>query len=137
MKTVDALIRNEADGSLSFGDFTLPEKKKVSDFEHEGDLYKVKTFSEITKLEKNEKFVYESVPGSAVFNFRADEKAVVFAVAGTEDVQITLELEPEKEYDVYVDGFKLGRMESNLGGKFTFSVEASPEAAKEVRVAMA
>lgn len=137
MKTVDELIRNEADGSLSFGDFSLPEKKKVSDFRHEGDLYKVKTFSEITKLERNETFVFESVPGSAVFNFRADDKAVTFSVTGAEDIQITLELEAEKEYDVYVDGFKLGRMESNLGGKLTFSVEASADSPKEVRVVKA
>ena len=31
------------------------------DFEHQGDLYKVKTFKEITKLERNGMFVYESV----------------------------------------------------------------------------
>ena len=29
-------------------------------------MYKVKTFREITKLERNDLFVYESVPGTAV-----------------------------------------------------------------------
>ena len=137
MRTVDSLIRSEADGGLSFGDFTLAEKKKISDFEHEGDVYKVKSFCEITKLEKNENFVYESVPGSAVFDFRENGSGVVFSVTGTEDIQITLGLEPEREYDVYVGGIKLGRMETNLGGKLVFSVEASSEAATEVRVARA
>lgn len=137
MKTVDSLIRNEADGSISFGDYTLAEKKKVSDFEHQGDLYKVKTFNEITKLEKNENFVYESVPGSAVFNFKADENVVTFGVAGAEDTQVTLELEPEQQYDVFVGGIKLGRMESNVGGKLTFNVEARMDAAIDVKVVKA
>lgn len=134
MKTVDSLIRNEADGSLSFGDFTLAEKKKVSDFEHNGDLYKVKSFNEITKLEKNETFVYESVPGSSVFGFKATDREVSFEVTGAEDVQITLELEPDKDYDVFVGGFKLGRMQTNLGGKLMFSVEAGTDRAIEVKV---
>ncbi|RKW31046.1 MAG: endosialidase, partial [Lachnoanaerobaculum sp.] len=46
MAVVKELIRKEADGKLSFGDFTLSEKKKVSDFEAFGDRYKVKTFKE-------------------------------------------------------------------------------------------
>lgn len=33
-------------------------KTKLADFEVNGDLYKVKTFKEITKLEKNGTFVY-------------------------------------------------------------------------------
>ena len=137
MKTVDSLIRNEADGTLSFGDFTLAEKNKVSDFKHGGDLYKVKTFSEITKLEKNENFVYESVPGSSVFNFNADDRAVTFSVTGAEDIQITLELEPDSEYDVFVGGIKLGRMQTNLGGKLMFSVEAATDREVDVRVTKA
>lgn len=28
-------------------------------------MYKVKTYNEITKLERNDMFVYESVPGTA------------------------------------------------------------------------
>ena len=63
MAAVKELLRAEADGTLSFGDFTLGSKTKKDNFEFEGDIYKVKTFSEITKLEKNGMFVYESVPG--------------------------------------------------------------------------
>ena len=43
MTIIDGLIRTESDGSLSFGNCSLPNKSKVSDFEHNGDLYKVKT----------------------------------------------------------------------------------------------
>ena len=49
MSVVSELIRTEADGTISFGNYELPAKSKKSDFEHDGDLYKVKTFKEITK----------------------------------------------------------------------------------------
>ena len=62
MTVVEELIRVENENGLSFGDYTLNAKKKVSDFEFHGDMYKVKTYRDITKLEKNELFVYESVP---------------------------------------------------------------------------
>ena len=75
----------------------MPKKSKVSDFEHNGDLYKVKTHKEVTKLEKNGMFVYESVPGTTVTNFKADDE-ISFEVEGFEDAQVTLELEAETEY---------------------------------------
>ena len=59
MAAVKELLRAENDGSLSFGDYTLSEKTKKDNYEFEGDIYKVKTFSEITKLERNGMFVYE------------------------------------------------------------------------------
>ena len=52
MAAVKELLRAENDGSLSFGDYTLSEKTKKDNYEFEGDIYKVKTFSEITKLER-------------------------------------------------------------------------------------
>lgn len=123
MRVVEALLQGEKDGSLSFGNYALPEKAKLTDFEHGGDLYKVKTCYEITKLEKNGLFVYESVPGSAVFGFKASETDVCFTVEGKEDVQITLELESEQDYEVTIGGESAGTMKTNLGGKLNFSVE--------------
>lgn len=134
MKTVESLIAKEKDGTLSFGNYTLPEKSKVSDFAHEGDLYKVKTFYEITKLEKNGLFVYESVPGTSVFNFKTDGNVTSFSVTGKEDAQITLELEPDKEYEVFIDSVSAGRMKTNLGGKLVFSVEAKEDTATAVKI---
>ena len=66
MAVIKELIRTEANGTISFGDYSLDAKAKLDNFEHDGDLYKVKTFREITKLERNGMFVYESVPGTAV-----------------------------------------------------------------------
>ena len=110
MEVVEELIRSEEDGTLSFGNFTLPQKSKVNEFEHGGDIYKVKTYNEITKLEKNGMFVYESVPGTAVFHFEQTETSVSFQVEASEDVQITLGMEEEKEYKVFVDQTQVGKM---------------------------
>ena len=83
----------------------------------------MKTFKEITKLEKNGLFVYESVPGTTVLNFSATDSDVKFMVEGPEDAQITLELEPDTLYDVSINGGEVGAMKTNLGGKLVLSVE--------------
>lgn len=134
MTVVEELIRKEIDGTISFGNYSLNQKSKVSDYEHNGDLYKVKTFKEITKLEKNGLFVYESVPGTSVFDFSATDKDIHFIVEGPEDVQITLELEPEKEYKVYVDDTNVGKMKTNLGGKLVLSVELNSGVQSKIKV---
>lgn len=126
------LIYVSENGGLGFGNYTLPEKAKLSDFPHLGDLYKVKTFTEITKLEKNGSFVYESVPGTKVEGFIADEKQVSFLVEGNAHTQITLDLEEEKVYRVFVDGNSLGNMVTNIGGKLVMSVDLTTGQPREV-----
>ena len=123
MAVIEELIRQEDNGTISFGNHLMDEKKKVLDFEVNGDLYKVKTFCEITKLEKNGKMLLEAVPGATVHNFEMDDKGARFAVEGAEDVQITMELELETEYKILIDDVNVGKMKSNLAGKVTFSVE--------------
>ena len=132
MAVVEELIRVENENGLSFGDYTLNAKKKVSDFEFHGDMYKVKTYRDITKLEKNELFVYESVPGTSVFDFEETDVRTEFEVEGFEDTQITLELEEGSEYEITIDGESAGKMATNMGGKLVLSVEF--EAGKEVSV---
>ena len=78
MAVIKELIRKENNGSISFGNYELPQKTKLADFEVNGDLYKVKTFKEITKLEKNGSFVYESIPGTAVSVFKETADEVIF-----------------------------------------------------------
>ena len=134
MAVVSELIRSESDGTISFGDYSLSEKKKLDNFDHEGDLYKIKTYADITKLERNGMFVYESVPGTAVEHFCCTADMVSFTVEGNEDAQITLELEPETVYDIAVDGQDAGQMKTNLGGKLNLSVELDVDAAIEVVV---
>lgn len=134
MAAVKELLRAEADGTLSFGDYTLDSKTKLDGFEFQGDLYKVKTFAEITKLEKNGMFVYESVPGTAVENFKSSESEVVFRVSGTTDAQFTLELEADNEYVVYMDDVNVGEMKTNLSGKLSVSAELDEEHPVAVRI---
>ena len=102
MAVISELLRSEEDGTISFGDYTLSTKAKLDNFEHQGDLYKVKTCQEITKLERN---------------------GMEFSVEGAEDAQVTVELEDEAEYDIVIDGADAGRMKTNLGGKLSLSVE--------------
>jgi len=134
MATVKELLRAEEDGTLSFGDYTLASKTKLDNFEFEGDLYKVKTFAEITKLEKNGMFIYESVPGSTVENFKATDVEVEFKVSAPEDVQFTLELEPESEYEVFINEESAGKMMTNLSGKLSVSVELGQNENAAVKV---
>ena len=134
MAAVKELLRAENDGTLSFGDYTLGSKTKLDGFEFQGDIYKVKTFSEITKLEKNEMFVYESVPGTAVTNFNASEQVITFSVSAMQDVQFTLELEADTEYVVYLDDVNVGDMKTNLSGKLSVSAELEPERSMEVKI---
>ena len=135
MAVVKELLRAENDGTLSFGDYTLGSKTKLEGFEFQGDIYKVKTFAEITNLEKNGMFVYESVPGSAVENFKTKDTEVAFSVSAPEDVQFTLEMEPESEYEVFIDGESAGKMMTNLSGKLSVSVELSEGRSVQIRVA--
>ncbi len=132
MSVVNELIRNESDGTISFGNHILDDKAKKEDFQHAGDSYKVKTFKSMTKLEKNGLFVYESVPGTSVNNLRETEQGMEFVVQGNEDAQITIGLEDETEYEVFVDGVSAGKMKTNLGGKLSISVELAE--ANEVKV---
>lgn len=127
MAVIEELIRQEDDGSISFGNYLMDEKKKVLDFEVHGDLYKVKTFNEITKLEKNGKMLLEAVPGATVHNFRMDEKGASFSVEAAEDIQVTLELEAETAYRIFLDDVNVGQMKTNMAGKVTFSVETKKQ----------
>ncbi len=123
MSVVSELIRSEADGTISFGDYSLGAKAKLDNFEHQGNIYKVKTYKDITKLECNGMFVYESVPGTAVSHLNTADDGMSFDVEGPEDAQITLELEEATEYEITIDGVSAGRMKTNLGSKLNISVE--------------
>lgn len=134
MSVVDTLIRIEEDGTISFGNYLLDTKTKLDNVEHNGDIYKVKTFNEITKLERNGMFVYESVPGTAVNNFKMQDGGINMVVEGNRDPQITLELEPQKEYKVYVDGIGIGSMTTNISGKLILSLTLGGSNSAEVKI---
>ena len=134
MSVMNELIRTEENGSISFGNYKLDVKSKAEDFEHDGDLYKVKTFHEITKLERNGMFVYESVPGTSVSSFKVKNTEVTFTVSGAKDAQITIQLEDDMDYEVFTDGIAVGGMKTNMSGKLSLSVELSEGKTVDVKV---
>lgn len=134
MPIVKELLRTEKDGSLSFGDYSLGAKSKVEDYENGGNLYKVKTFNEITKLERDGLFVYESVPGTAVTNFKVTSEGVTFDVCGSKDADITIGLSEDTEYNVVIGTREAGKMKTNLSGKLSFSVELEGEGDITIKV---
>lgn len=123
MAYVEEVLRNEADGAISFGNHSLESKTKIENFKAGSDILKCKSFKEMTRLEKNDLFVYESEPGTSVFNFTEDDLGVTFEVCGDEDAQITVGLAEDTEYSVYIDNVDTGKMKTNLSGKLSFSVE--------------
>lgn len=123
MAGTSELIKVENTNTLSFGNFELNEKAKVDNFEVEGDLYKLKTFKTMTKLEKNGRLLYESVPGTSVEDFKLTEKTLSFKVVGKEDAQITVELESEEAYKLFIDDVLVGKINANVAGKLTFNSE--------------
>lgn len=137
MAVVEELLRSEADGAISFGNHKLTRKAKVEDFQHAGDLLKVKTYNEITKLEKNGMFLYESVPGTSVVDFKEGENGVEFIVEGHEDAQITVGLTDDTEYEVFVSGQSVGTMKTGLGGKLSLSVELAAAGEVSVKIVQA
>ena len=134
MAVVEELLRAEGDRTISFGNHKLAAKAKLEDYEHGGNLYKVKTFKELTKLEKNGMFAHESEPGTSVNGFSETENGVIFRVEGSEDAQITVGLEEDTVYKVYVNGANVGEMKTNLSGKLTISVELASVGAAEVKI---
>ena len=134
MAVVEELLREEADGTISFGNHTLEDKAKVEDFPHDGDLYKVKTFRTMTKLEKNGMFLYESVPGTSVTHFDEKEDGVPFIVDGDNDAQLTIGLAENTEYQVWIGDESVGTLKSNISGKMNISVELADASELKVQI---
>ncbi len=134
MAAVTELLRAEQNGAISFGNHELAAKAKLEDFAHAGNVYKVKTYREITRLEKNGLFLYESVPGTSVHDFVEDGECISFKAEGAQDAQITVGVEENSEYEVIVAGQSAGTMKTNLSGKLSISAEL--EGAGEVEISI-
>lgn len=134
MAVIDELLRSESNGNISFGNHELAAKAKLEDYEHFGDMYKVKTFHEMTKLEKNGLFLYESVPGTSVHDFCENENGISFTVEGSQDAQITIGAADDSEYEVIVAGESAGVMKTNLSGKLSISVELEGSGEVDVKI---
>ena len=63
-----------------------------------------------------------------------DYTEVNFQISAPEDVNFTLELQPESEYEVLIGGASAGKMNTNLSGKLSVSVELGGDESTEVRI---
>lgn len=132
MAVINENIRVENNGTVSFGNYEAQAKQKVNDYKVGEDVYTLRTYKEATRLEKNAKLLIETVPGAAVHNMKVSSSLVTFDIEGMDDTQITLELESETEYTIYVDDVNLGKIKTNIAGKISFSAElgANPKSVK-------
>jgi hypothetical protein len=122
-------------GKVQFGNYEAKDKIKAS-LVLAGDEYAVKTHSEVTRLDKNGALLLEAVPGAVFRDFTADGEKVSFTAEGFDDTDITLSLEPETQYTIFVDAREVDEVRSNLSGKIDFSVELAkrPVAVSVVKV---
>lgn len=126
------LIEKSATG-ISFGNYKLDVKSKKNDFEYNGDIYYVKSYYEVTRLEKNDNMVYESVPGTSVTDFNVTSNQAEFIVEGYRETQITVELEENSLYDVTVNGTSIGENKTNMRGKLVLTLDLDAEVPVAVR----
>ena len=124
----------EFDNEKDCANYELETKTKKADIQFEGASYKIKTFKEITKLEKNGTLVYESVPGSTVTGFRGNDEIVEFDVEAPGDISFTLEMRPSTEYKLVVDGVSAGRIPTNVGGKLNASLSLNEGSKSSVKI---
>ena len=57
-----------------------------------------------------------------------------FSVEGDKDAQLTIQLEDDTEYEVFVDDAAVGSMMTNMSGKLSVSVELNEEEPVSVKV---
>ena len=124
----------EKNGKLCFGDYSLSEKAKLDGFGSGGNLYKVKTFCELTKLERDGMFVYESEPGTDVCDFLETADGLAFDVCGLQDTMITVGLKEDTYYEVFENGKSAGKMKTNLGGKLSLSVSLTKDTPTQIKI---
>ena len=121
MAVIQEGIALNQDQTLSFGNYELEEKLKITDFNVDGDLYKVRTHKDVTRLSKNGKLLLETVPGATVHNLYVEENKTEFFIEGTGDTLITLELEANTAYSLYINDVNIDKIKTNLSGKINFS----------------
>ena len=112
---------------LNFGDHTLTTKAKIDNFEFLENIYYLKTYDQITRLEKDSSLFFETVPGATVHNFIQNDDELSFSLLGNGHTSITLQLEGETVYRILNNkNSLLGSGVANSSGKINFSLELDP-----------
>ena len=80
-------------------------------------------------------FVYESVPGTAVEDFKASEREVIFqSIRYWRMHRLHWSWKQTAEYVVYMDDVNVGDMTTNLSGKLSVSAELDPNKEIEIKI---
>ena len=134
MAIITEVIRVEDNGTLSFGNFEAKDKQKADDFLLNGNTYSVRTYKDVTRIEKNKELLMETIPGAAIHNFHKDESGVNFTVEGFTNTNITVQLNNDTLYRITCGKSKLGSVKSNLSGKMSFSLDISDKKPQNVTI---
>ncbi len=127
MSAIQEGITLNEDKTLSFGNYEVTEKIKITDFNVDGNIYKIRTHNEVTRLSKNGNLLLETVPGATIHNFYVTEKEANFSIEGLGDTLVTLELEPNTNYSLFINDVNIDKIKTNLSGKINFSTTLSKE----------
>lgn len=127
MATIKEGIVLNNDKTLSFGNYEIEEKLKIKDFDVDGDIYKIRTHNEVTRLSKNGKLLLETVPGASVHNLDIKDGKISFLMEGAGDTLVTIELLPNTSYSLYINDLKIDNIKTNIVGKINFSMALSKE----------
>ena len=125
----EGIILND-DKTLSFGNYEITEKLKVKDFNVDNNIYKVRTHNEVTRLSKNGDLLLETVPGATVHNLNIQENKANFDIEGLGDTLITIELEPNTNYSLFINDVNIDKIKTSLSGKINFSTTLSKDIQK-------
>ena len=125
----EGIILNE-DKTLSFGNYEISEKLKVKDFNVDGSIYKIRTHNQVTRLSKNGNLLLETVPGATIHNLIIEDRCASFGAEGAGDTLITIELEPNTTYSLFINDINIDKIKTNLSGKINFSTTLSKDTQK-------
>ncbi len=86
-----------------------------------------RTHKDVTRLSKNGNLLLETVPGATIHEFNISENKVEFFAEGIGDTLITIELEPNVVYSLYINDVNIDKIKTNLSGKINFSTSLSKD----------
>lgn len=108
--------------NLDFGCHELDHKSKEI-IEYRGLNVKVKTHSEITRLERDELMIYESVPGTTVTDFSYRPEKISFNVTGMGNTSIIIAVNQNNKYRLMIDDEQYFATNVLSGGKIQFIID--------------
>lgn len=124
MGIIEKGIQVNSDNTISFGNHLAIDKVKIDDFKIDQDIYKLRSYNEVTRFTKNHALIFESTPGVTVHNFSSSEEKTTFNVEGVKNPQVTLELVPDITYKITSNGVLVDEVKANgVSGKVSFSLE--------------